>query len=307
MKRMMQSLLGAMFSLAATGAAAQGLEIQPVVDDVYALVGEMDQRSPNNFANNATFGVIVTPDGVVLVDPGGSYRGAEQVAATIATLTEQPVVAVINTGGQDHRWIGNSFFQQRGAVIYASEAAVADQKARARDQLMALDNLLGSEVLTGTEPVYAAKTFSDEMSLEIGGVAIELRHVGPAHTPGDSYVWLPEQQVVFTGDVVYVERMLGVGPMSNSRNWLTAFSAIEALQPAHVVPGHGHATDLATARADTGNYLQFLRNAVAAMLDDGLGMEEVGSIDQSAFSYLQVYEQIKGRNAQQVYAEMEFE
>lgn len=287
--------------------AATPLEVQQLSPNVYALVGEMDQRSDANLANNATFGVIVTADGVVLVDPGGSYLGAQQIAATIKSLSDKPVVLVINSGGQDHRWLGNGYFKQHGARIIASAAALADQKSRVRDQMMGLQNFLREDSLKGTEPVYAEESFEEEKVLQVGGVKIELQRVGPAHTPGDTLVWLPQQRIVFGGDVVYVERMLGVGPMSNSAHWVEAFETLMALQPEWVVPGHGHAVPLAQAKAETYDYLLFLREAVGQMLEEGIGMEKVGEIDQSRFSHLQVYEQIKGRNAQQVYSQMEWE
>jgi glyoxylase-like metal-dependent hydrolase (beta-lactamase superfamily II) len=302
-----RTVSAALALLASQPLAAAGLEVQPVTEGVYAIVGEMDQRSPENLANNATFGLVVTAAGLVLVDPGGTRAGAERIHEAIRTVSDRPVALVINTGGQDHRWLGNGYWKAQGARIVASEAAVADQRARARDQINALWQLVGEAGLRGTEPLHADETFGEALDLELGGVRFELRHAGPAHTPGDSFVWLPDRGVVFTGDIVYVERMLGVGAQSHSGRWLESFEALAALQPAHVVPGHGHATDLARARADTYDYLRFLRAAVRELLDAGGGMEEVGGIDQSRFDYLAVSDQIAGRNAQQVYAELEFE
>jgi glyoxylase-like metal-dependent hydrolase (beta-lactamase superfamily II) len=293
--------------LALSARAEIALEVQQLAPNVYALVGELEQRSDANLANNATFGVVVTAAGVVLIDSGGSYRGAQQIAQTLKTITDKPVVQVINSGGQDHRWLGNGYFKQHGARIITSAAALADQQARAAEQMLALQNFLSADHLTGTEPLFAEETFDESGSLQLGGVTFELHRVGPAHTPGDVLVWLPQQRIAFAGDVVYVERMLGVGTMSNSGHWLQAFEALAALQPEWVVPGHGHAVSLAQAQADTYDYLVFLRAAVAEMIDEGIGMERVGEIDQSRFSHLRVYEQIKGRNAQQVYAEMEWE
>lgn len=302
-----RGLFAALALLVSLPLAAAGLEVQPVTEGVYAIVGEMEQRSPENLGNNATFGLVITRAGLVLVDPGGTRAGAVQLHALIRTLSDLPVVLVINTGGQDHRWLGNGYWKAQGARIIASAAAVADQRARARDQINGLWQLVGEAGVRGTEPVYADETFSEALDLELGGIRFELRHAGPAHTPGDSFVWLPGRGVVFTGDIVYVERMLGVGAQSHSGRWMEAFEALAALQPAHVVPGHGHATDLAQARADTYDYLRFLRAAVRELLDAGGGMEEVGGIDQSRFDYLAVSDQIAGRNAQQVYAELEFE
>ena len=290
-----------------TPATASPLQVQKVTDGVYALVGDLDQRSPENLGNNATFGVIVTKDGIVLVDPGASYEGARQIHQAIRTITDRPVRLVINTGGQDQRWLGNGYFKAQGAKIVAAAAAVADQRARATDQLITLHQLVGEKRMAGTEPVYAERTFEDRLELEHGGIRFVLRHPGPAHTPGDSFVWLPQKKVVFAGDIVYVERLLVVSAESRSQSWIKAFEEIAALQPAHVVPGHGPATTLARARADTCDYLVALRTQIKPLIERGSGMDAVDQIDQSRFKHLKHYEQIKGRNAQQVYQEMEWE
>jgi glyoxylase-like metal-dependent hydrolase (beta-lactamase superfamily II) len=112
---------------------------------------------------------------------------------------------------------------------------------------------------------------------------------------------------VFTGDIVYVERMLAVSEFSASKTWIGAFEAIAALDPEHVVPGHGRPTDLATARADTYDYLVFLRHAVADFREQARGIENIGALDQSRFGYLKNFDILAGRNAQRVYDELEWE
>src|SRR3972149_3975393 len=109
---------------------AAPLQVQKVTAGAYALVGELGQRSPENLGNNATFGVIVTGDSVVLVDPGGSFNGAKQIHKATQSITAKPVRLVINTGGQDHRWLGNGYFKARGARIVGAATAVADQRGR---------------------------------------------------------------------------------------------------------------------------------------------------------------------------------
>ncbi len=299
-------LLSALFLFGAPVLAAP-LQVQKVTDGVYALVGDIGQRSPENFGNNATFGVIVTSDGVVLVDPGGSYNGAKQIHEAIRSISDKPVRLVINTGGQDHRWLGNGYFKAQGARIVASLAAVADQRARVTDQLITLHNLVGEKLMAGTVPAHAGETFENRLELEVGGVRLVLRHTGTAHTPGDSFVWLPQKKVVFAGDIVYVERLLIVTAESRSQSWIKTFEEIAALNPEHVVPGHGPATTLAQARADTYDYLVALRAQVKAFMDGGGEIYDVGKIDQSRFRHIKLYEELKGRNAQQVFQEMEWE
>ena len=282
------------------------LNVQPVAPGIWAIEGPAEQRDAQNLGNNATFGLIETTDGAVLVDPGGTWAGAAMLHEVVRGLTDQPVTHVINTGGQDHRWLGNSYWQAEGATVIASADAVADQQARASMQLTMLSQLVG-EGLSGTEPAGANVTFETDHVLELGGRRIEIRHVGAAHTPGDSFVWLPDAQVVFTGDIIYVGRILGVMEFSDSATWLEAFGAIEMLEPFHLIPGHGPATTLAQAQADTRDYLQNLRDRMREHID--VGGDIIGSVDvdQSAFAYLDQFDALAGRNAQAVFQQMEWE
>ncbi len=283
------------------------LELEPIADHVYAIIGPTGNRSPENLANNATFGFVVTNDGVVLIDSGGSYKGAAAIEAVIRKVTDKPITTVINTGGQDHRWLGNGYFKERGARIIASARAVEDQRTREQDQYFALGNLIGDSALEGTESVFADDTFEGETTRRVGEVTFELYEVGPAHTPGDVLVWMPQERILFTGDVVYVRRMLGVNSYSNNRHWISAFERVAALEPDVVVPGHGPVTNLDRARADTYDYLVFLRESVGTFMEDGGNIADIGSIDQSRFQYLENFDDLAGRNAQQVYTELEWE
>ena len=286
--------------------SAQTLQVEPVTDGIWAIVGEKEQRSPENLGNNATFGLVATEAGAVLIDPGGSWLGAEALHAAIQSVTDQPVTHVLNTGGQDHRWLGNSYWQQQGATVIASEAAVEDQRARGSMQMTALSQLIGA-ALDGTEPSHADVTFADAHRLEVGGLTFEIVHPGAAHTPGDSFVWLPGKDTVFTGDIVYVERILGVGDQSSIADWPAAFEAVQATGAAHVVPGHGSPTTMAHARADTYDYLMNLRARIAALIEDGGDIMDAPRVDQQAFSHLEQFEALAGRNAQTAFQQMEWE
>ncbi len=304
MKRLAIALFAAL--LPAAAARADLLTVQDVAPGIWAIEGPATQRDPENLGNNATFGLIETTDGAVLVDPGGSWQGAAALHEVVRGLTDRPVTHVIDTGGQDHRWLGNGYWRARGATIIASDAAVADQHARASMQMTMLSQLVG-DGLDGTEPAYADVVFADAYDLDLGGRHIEIRHPGPAHTPGDSFVWLPAERVVFTGDIVFVGRVLGVMDFSDSASWLDAFHEVEALDPRTVVPGHGPATTLARARADTRDYLANLRERMRAYIDAGGDIIGSVEVDQSAFSGLDQFEALAKRNAQAVFQEMEWE
>lgn len=288
-------------------ASAQNLTPAEVTPGVWAIVGPSVQRNAENLGNNATFGLIDTADGAVLIDPGGTWQGAQALHEVVRSLTDRPVTHVINTGGQDHRWLGNGYWKAQGAEIIVSGAAMADQRARGSLQLTMLDALVGADGLAGTEAVTPDVIFAGSHILTLGGLRIEVVLAGPAHTPGDSFVWLPETRTVFTGDIVYIGRVPGVMSFSDSAGWLEAFAAVEALDPSHLIPGHGPVTDLATAQRDTRDYLANLRSEIGAHIDNGGDIIGSVEVDQSAFAYLDQFDALARRNAQAVYEQMEWE
>jgi glyoxylase-like metal-dependent hydrolase (beta-lactamase superfamily II) len=215
---------------------------------------------------------------------------------------------VVNTGGQDHRWLGNGYFQSQGAELIAHAGGEADMKNRGNDHLQALRAVLGAKA-DGTVPTLPSRWLkAPDERLEFGGVAFEFKHRGGAHTPGDTMVWLPQRNVLFTGDVVYVDRMLGVIPASNTKQWLATFAVIEQLNPAVLVPGHGRVTNLATAKADTQAYLLALRAHMKKAVDDGTDVSAaVKSFDAAPFMRLLNAAELMPGNASRTYLEMERE
>lgn len=161
--------------------------------------------------------------------------------------------------------------------------------------------------MEGTIESYADIQFDSEYELILGEIEFRIFHPGVAHSPGDAYVWLPQQQIVFSGDIIYMDRMLSIMSYSASKSWVNAFEAIASLQPKYVIPGHGGPTTLADANKSTYLYLTTLRSKVRNFMDAGGEIHDVGTIDQSQFSFLENYEQLKGRNVQQIFQEIEWE
>lgn len=290
--------------------SAQAVEIvfKPVAPGVYAFVGDTEGRTYENEALNANLGLVVTPAGALLIDSGASLQGAKQIAEAAGKVTEQPIKWVINTGGQDHRWLGNGFFKAQGAEIMAHANAEADMRTRGPQHLKANAPVL-KEKLDGTEVVLPTRWLKDaDTQLDLGGVAVEVVHRGGGHTPGDSIVWLPKSGVVFTGDVVYVDRILGLHPVSKTQTWLHSFEALEALKPKVVVPGHGNVTTLAQAQKDTGALLKALRTHMGKAVEEGTDLATaVKSFDTAPFKHLNHADVWLPQLANRTYLEMEME
>ena len=91
-----------------------------------------------NFGLNANYGVIDTPAGAILIDAGASHQAARQLEAEVRKLTGKPVAWVINTGSQDHRWLGNGYFAAQGAQIIALQRTATTQQRLGANQIAAL-------------------------------------------------------------------------------------------------------------------------------------------------------------------------
>lgn len=296
-----------LFSLASPVLAAELLHSQALGKGVFALIGETGGRSYDNHGLNANFGVIDTPEGAILIDSGASLEGAKLLEAQVRALTGKAVKWVINTGSQDHRWLGNDYFLARGAEVIALARTVSGQRANAVAQLDSLGPLL-KERFAATRPAYASRApGEDRAALMLGGRALEIRYFADAHFPGDSVVWLPAEGIVFTGDHVYVDRLLGVLPQSNVNTWLAAFDAIKTLQPAIVVPGHGSVTDLAGAQRDTGDYLAFIAEGVKRLADEMAGVDQAVAAlgDAPQFARLANYADLHRGNVSRAYLRLE--
>jgi glyoxylase-like metal-dependent hydrolase (beta-lactamase superfamily II) len=254
---------------------------------------------------NANSGFIVTNAGVVVVDSGSTWKVAERIHAAIRKVSRQPVKIVVNTGGQDHRWLGNGYFKAQGAEIISAAAAIDDMNARGAMQLQSLAAELKGKV-AGTEVMLPTRTFDKKEVLNLGGREIQLLHFRGGHTPGDSVAWLPKEKLLFAGDLVYVDRLLGVLPFSNASDSLASFAEMEKLKPRLIVPGHGAVCDLKKAQRESRDYLRHLVDHMKKSVDNLVGLQEaIDSLDQSKWAKLANYELLKGGNASRVYLEME--
>jgi glyoxylase-like metal-dependent hydrolase (beta-lactamase superfamily II) len=297
---------GLLLSFAANSAE---LVLNPVkvAPDIYAVIGDLGNQTYENEGLNSNLGFVVTNDGVLVINTGPSMHVARALHRAIGKTTAQPVKWVVNLNSQNHYWLGNSHFKSLGAAIVAHKEADRIMRDVGETQLASSQRLL-MEKAEDTTLAHPSELLNDKREIKLGKTVIQLLHFGHAHTPGDIVVWLPQQRIVFAGDIVYTERMLVVLPVSNSASWLRAFDKLAQLNPRIIIPGHGHPADMTTAHKDTRDYLAFLRAEIKKSLDKGEMQRNAEDwIDQSRFRYLANFELLARRNAGQIYLEMEKE
>lgn len=307
---MMKCILGAFAGLLFLGSAVAAepvLRSEKIGEGIFALIGPIGPRLAENFGLNANYGVIDTAQGAILIDSGASGEAAMLLESEAKRLTGKPVRWVINTGSQDHRWLGNAHFQRQGAEIIALEKTVATQQRLGRGQVESLQSALGRQ-MTGTVPLVSAKPSAGNLAkLNLGGRLLELRYFADAHFPGDAVVWLPAERIVFAGDHIYVDRLLGILPESNAVTWLAAFEQIMQLAPKVIVPGHGAVCDVGKARRDSGDYLSFVVTGVKRFAEDMAGVDAAvkALADAPQFRHLANFDDLHRGNVSRGYLRLE--
>lgn len=277
-----------------------------VAERVWSAIGATAPPTFENSGHNNNLSFIITDEGVVVVNAGDNYLLAQSLHQEIKALTDKPVKYVVLENGQGHAMLGSNYWQQQGAIVIAHEDAAEEiaangpaiidrMRSRNRDKAM------------GTELTMPDETFSDEKIIELGGVQIELRNIGPAHSPGDILVWLPQQKLVITGDIAFHQRLLPVFEHTDTAAWVETWDNFVALNADYIIPGHGEPTDLLQVTTYTVDYLRHMREQIATLLDNGGSLIDAYEVDQSAYAHLDTFNELARQNAGRIYRAMEFE
>jgi cyclase len=223
---------------------------------------------------------LIVGDGLsLLVDTLFDLRLTQRMLESMSDVTSSaPIAQVVNTHANGDHCYGNILLTD--AEIIAS-AATAQEMAEVPAELLAglmkapgeIGELFGeffsSFDFDGIEMRYPDRTFEGRIDLDIGGRAVELIEVGPAHTTGDTLAYVPDARTIYTGDILFVggTPIVWAGPLTN---WIAACDLMLGLDVETVVPGHGPVTDKAGI-VGVRDYLAFV--------DDGAGRRHAAGVD----------------------------
>ncbi len=277
------------------------------VPGVWSAIGATAPPTYENSGHNNNLSFIVTSDGVVVINGGAAAILAQALHDEIKAVTDQPVKLVINENGQGHAVLGNSYWVSLGVPILGHVDAAHEVEEKGQ---RILDGMIryNKDKADGTEVQGPTITFEDSYDASMGDTKIEVLHLGPAHGPGDTQVWLPDQGVVIAGDIAFHERMLPIFADTITSEWIETWeTAFEPLGATYVIPGHGHPTNMDQVRRYTLDYLVHLRSVIGEHIDAGGDLAEAYYVDQDAYRNLDTFDELATKNAGRVYEEMEFE
>ena len=278
-----------------------------VIPNVFSAIGATAPPTYENSGHNNNYLFVITTDGVVVINSGASVRLASALHEEIKTITDQPVKLVINENGQGHAILGNLYWSQLGVDILAHEDAIHEIEENSYTILERMKSY-NRDKAVGTEVVIPNKSFSEKIIFNLGGLEFHVLHLGPAHGPGDTQVWLPQLSLMVAGDMAFHERMLPIFENTCTKCWLETWDEKFApLNATYVIPGHGHPTNMAQVTRFTRNYLLDLRAKVSECTKNGGDLAEAFYVDQERWRLLDTFEELAKRNAGRVFEEMEFE
>jgi len=245
------------------------MELRELAKDVYAILTEVgDPRGDSNF------GLITGNNGAVLID--ADIRRWEETRQFIESVTNQPVRYLINTHDNYDHTSANTLLARQGAVIISSKACrsiLSMTGCKEFKEKMSQDINL-KEKYEIVELSMPDITTDGQMYAHLGERILELSFVGHAHTPGDMVVYLPDEEILFAGDVLFN----GCHPVTRSAdtsNWVKVLDTLMGKSIKLTVPGHGEPAVGKSNLDNLKNYFQIFRSRVGVLKASGLSIEEV--------------------------------
>ena len=199
--------------------------------DLWAFTAEGD---PNT-------GVIIGDDAVMIVDAQATPRMAEKVIEEIRKVTDKPIKYVVLSHYHAVRVLGASAYGAEQIIMSDRAGAMVEERGQEDwdSEFQRFPRLFqGHESIPGlTRPTL---TFNDRMTVYMGKRRVDLMHLGRAHTAGDIVAWVPDEQVMFTGDIVEYHSACYCGD-GHFGDWGDTLDAIKSYRPRAIAPGRGDA------------------------------------------------------------------
>jgi len=288
---------------------------------VYYVIGFSAVPSAENEGHTSNAGFVVTDGGVVVFDALGTPALGYRLLQRIREVTDKPIERiVISHYHADHVYGLQAFEEHAGnPPVWAQSltlgyvgGSTASQGEDAQRRLEQRREALFPWVDEHTHVVAPTHTFEDEMTFEVGGVSFLLKHLGPAHAPGDSIMLVKNYGVLFSGDVIYKGRVPFLdSPATDTRHWLQGLEYLTTLKPRprFVIPGHGQPSEkVSDAITVTHDYIKYVRDAMRKAADDLVPFDEAyAATDWSAYKNMPAFAASNRGNAYRIYLEMEAE
>ena len=293
--------------LAPLSALAAPFSLRELASGVYAHEGVIASSQEAEAADIADLGFIVGNKGVAVIDTGGSVEIGRRLLQGIRTVTDKPILYVINTHEHPDHLFGNAAFADTGAVFVGHRNLPRSLSTREAFYRKAYQKFLGEAVMSEVRFIPPTLLVDPEIELDLGGRSLVLHAWPTSHSDCDLTIYDPTSRIVFTGDLVFI----GHVPVLDGslKGWLATLEALSALPAERSVPGHGPVgAPWPAALVAERSYLERIQGDVRAFIKRGADISEAAkSAGAQEKSQWRLFEEYNPRNATAAFAEYEWE
>ncbi len=262
--------LGAWLAVVGSAVAQDlGPQFTRLADGVYVYVGK-------NFNSNT--GIVVTSEGVVLIDSGHNPTDSRAVMTAVKKLTPLPVRLLIDTEPHPDHTTGHFVFSPP-AVIVAAAGAGESMRGREREDPQRIQKLAATSpemkaALEGYRFIPPHIEYQQKATLHVGERTFELMYLPRVHSEADTAVWLPQERVLFSASGIVHDQINILRPFVSIPDILAATKMLKALNPEHVIPGHGQPGTVKIFE-DTEKYYALLLERVDKAMKEGKTLDQI--------------------------------
>jgi glyoxylase-like metal-dependent hydrolase (beta-lactamase superfamily II)/thioredoxin-related protein len=275
------------------------LKAYKISDGIHCFFGLPSQVSFINGGNMINSCYVETDNGYVVIDSGPTYSYAQAAYEIMEKKKKLPVKYVINTSSDEVHVLGNEFYKEQGATLFAPK----DYKKYLDNQdTLMLTHILSADVMTNTRRIAVDNYLTKPMKLNVGNFKIDIKTI--KEDDSHLYVYIKKKKIIFVGDMVFNNRIIPLKYNRSLLTWEKALNQIEKLEWNDLVSAHGYVTRR-SALNHTEEYLKALKEGVKRGIKEGKSKEElVQTFNLTNFLEDRQYEVWHPRNVATVYDEL---
>ncbi|QNM90956.1 MBL fold metallo-hydrolase [Aliarcobacter cryaerophilus] len=280
------------------------LKPQKVSENIWCFFGKTEVPSKENGGFMANSCYIKAKDSYILVDTGANYNFAKQAYEAMQKIEDLKVSTIIITHEHDDHWMGNSFYKDRfNSIIYAPKSINENYNENSKPRIF---EILDKNEMENTKVIKADVVVSDEKVINISDKTIKIIPTKlTAHTKDDLIVYLLDEKVIFTGDIIMNQRVTS-NRDGSVIGTLKAIDLINSYDWNTLIAGHGTITDK-KATDFTTKYFTLLKTRVLEAIEAGITADEISKVvTMDDFKDVAMFYELNSRNVFDAFRELEF-
>ncbi|MFN3975865.1 MAG: MBL fold metallo-hydrolase [Aquificaceae bacterium] len=284
------------------------MKLKRVHGNVYMVRGidALPSLENRGFMSNA-FGVL-TREGWVVIDALSTPELSKEFVDNLMRVKRAPIRYAIITHYHPDHWYGALTYEKMGAKIIAHKKLLDFYQSGEAHAALKANNERFKGLYSGVVLVAPHIVVEDRTRLKVGDTIFEIISMAPAHTDNDLVVYMPTEKILFTGDLVYKDRIPFMGDRgASSKGLIKALERIKAMDAKMLLGGHNEPMDMSAVDYTLG-YVSFLRERVKRLKEEGKSLDEIKeALRHSPYEKAVMYENFHNANIFRVDFELDME